>query len=584
MSLSLTQGIGKFIICFCFVWFLTGVADAASLQINPSTAVYGSGQTFSVRVIVNTAGQKINAAEGTVTFNPSQLSVVSVSKGSMFTLWTAEPSFSNVQGTISFSGGNPTGYTGEAGTILTITFRATGSGSARVSLRDGSVLAADGRGTNILTSMQAGTFTITSQSITPEPERIIEYVPPANTPSAPTVTSSSHTDESVWYKTNSATLSWSVPAGVTGVRTLLSDSPSAVPTKVYDTPISSLVLDDLPNGTSYFHIQFRNAEGWGKVTTFRLNVDTEAPTDFTLALPEGADFSNPQQTLTYTVTETVSSVKRFIIQIDGGAGIEYLVPPESGNTIVLPTLTPGYHSIIVEAFDSAGNSAIDAISVTITAFEKPTFTEFPDQIGPTVIPVFRGQTRPLSQVEVTLARLGASALGVSDREVYTVASDESGQFTFIPANRLAVGVYEISAVARASDGAQSEISDPRRLVVTEPGVVRLGIYALNVLSVVVPLIAMLILLIFLLFFSVSRLRLFRRGVARESAEALAILQREFSSLHQQLYEDEQAIIQERKSGKLTKNEADLLAHLKAALVASEQKVKKEVQDVKRLTE
>ena len=88
------------------------LAEAATLSVSPGTGVYTAGQTFTVRVVVNTAGANINAAEGTLSFKPEELSVVSVAKGSIFNLWTADPSFSNSAGTVTFSGGTPTGYTG----------------------------------------------------------------------------------------------------------------------------------------------------------------------------------------------------------------------------------------------------------------------------------------------------------------------------------------------------------------------------------------------------------------------------------------------------------------------------------------
>ena len=61
-------------------------AEAATLSLSPNTGVYTSGQTFSVSVRINTEGKPINAAEGTLSFNPSLMSVVSVAKGSLFNL------------------------------------------------------------------------------------------------------------------------------------------------------------------------------------------------------------------------------------------------------------------------------------------------------------------------------------------------------------------------------------------------------------------------------------------------------------------------------------------------------------------
>jgi hypothetical protein len=140
------------------LWCMTvSLAEAATLSLTPGTGVYQSNTTFSARVVVNTQGQAINAADATLSFNPSQLAVVSVNRvGSIFNLWVTEPTYSNSAGTITFSGGLPSGYTGSAGTVMNVTFRAVGSGSARVNFSSGSVLANDGRGTNVLNTMNGG--------------------------------------------------------------------------------------------------------------------------------------------------------------------------------------------------------------------------------------------------------------------------------------------------------------------------------------------------------------------------------------------------------------------------------------------
>ena len=553
-------------------------AMAATLSASPSTGVYSSGQTFTVSIVINTQGQAINAAEGTISYNPKELSIVSVNKGSLFNLWTAEPSFSNSAGTISFSGGNPTGYKGAAGTALSITFRAVGSGPAKLTFTSGAILAADGKGTNVLTSMGSGNYTISAQAATPSPEVIIEYVPPANTPAAPIVTSVTHPDKEAWYKAKSAELAWSLPSGVTGVRTLLDSAPTSIPTRVYENPVSKLTLDDLAEGVSFFHIQFRNQDGWGKVSHYRLAIDSIAPANFVVSSPEGADLSKPVQTLSYSSDAGGSPIKRFMVQIDGAEAKEY-IDTENTGTIVLPTLTPGYHTIIVEGFDAAGNSALATASLTITSFEKPVFTEYPDSIGTNVIPVIKGETRPRSKVLVTFSQVGLGVSSVDAQKTYEIASDEQGHFSVIPDGRLATGVYELTAVSIDENGAQSEPSDVIRMVVEEPGYVRIGSFAVSLLSILIPLLALAGLLLFTTMFIINRTRNLKRGVARESKEAEHILVREFRELRTLLEAEREVLASSRKGGKLTKSEEELIEEFGHALTESERRVRKEIEDV-----
>ncbi|MCA9357229.1 hypothetical protein H6784_00510 [Candidatus Nomurabacteria bacterium] len=546
------------------------------MSLSPNTGVYSTNGTFSVKVQVNTGGQAINAAEGTLSFNPRELSVVSVNRtGSIFNLWVAEPTFSNSAGTINFSGGLPSGYSSAVGNIMNITFRAAGAGTARVSFTNGSVLANDGRGTNVLTAMNGGTYTIQAQSEAPKAE-VIEYVAPANTPAAPIVNSKTHGDQKAWYKSKEAILSWTLPSGVTAVRTLLDESLTTVPTKVYENPISTITLSDLPDGESYFHVQFKNADGWGKVTHYRLAVDSERPTSIEISQASGYDLGNPNQILSVKVEDETSEVKRYKVKLDTDEPFEYI--DETGSsTIPLPALNPGYHNAFIEAFDEAGNSITGAFSFTIEAFSKPIFTDYPSEINEEVIPVIKGLTRPNAKIEVFVRRVG------SEPNSYNISSNDAGEFVFIPEGTFQTGVYELSAQATDEYGALSDVSEVIKIAVQQPGYLRVGSMIVDALSVVIPLIVLVLFLIVGTWYLIAYLGRFRRRVRVESFEALEILHREFSSLQKTLRDQELVMIESRKTKKLTKAESDMIGVLDNALLAAQSKVEKEIEDVTELT-
>lgn len=559
-------------------------AHAATLSVSPNTGVYTAGQTFSARVVVNTGSDSINAADGTLSFNPKEITVVSISKGSIFSLWTAEPSFSNSAGTITFSGGSPSGYKGSGGTIITITFRAASAGSPKVSFSSGSVLAADGRGTNVLTAMNGGSFTIAAAGAGTAPEaEVIEYVPPANTPGTPVIESSTHADQELWYKEKTAELSWSLPSDVTSVRTLLDENPGSIPTRVYDTPIRSISLSDLDEGVQYFHIQFRNADGWGRVAHYRLAVDSTKPERFDIALQENADMSNPVQTLMLSAADASSKVKRFLVQLDGGDPYEFI--DETGSsTLTLPPLEPGHHTVIIEAFDEAQNSIISTFSFSILAFDKPQFTEYPAEINEQVIPVIKGITRPNATVEVTLTQMGLGVSSASASKIYEVISGEDGMFAFIPDGRLSLGVYELTAVAIDQYGAKSDVSDAIRIAVQQPGYIQIGSLMVSILSVLIPLAALCAVLVFGSWILIVRMRSLKKGVSREAKEALAIVASEFAALQKMLDEQKDTLASSRKTKKLTKAEAALIDMLSNSLRSAQERMTKEVADVEDVVE
>lgn len=550
---------------------------AATMSISPNTGVYVAGKTFTVRVVVNTEVKPVNAAEGTIKFNPQELTVVSIDKSSsIFNLWVTEPTFSNSAGTITFSGGMPSGYTGSAGTIFNVTFRTTSASTARVSMTSGSVLANDGMGTNVLSGMNGGTFTIQAPTSQPAAE-IVEYVAPANTPNAPVIQSSTHKDEASWSNQKNATLSWNLPNGITAVRTSLDNSKSSIPTKVYDNPINNITLNDLSEGVSYFHIQFKNADGWGKVSHYRLGVDSQKPTSFVITQSNENDFTNPVQTLKLDAKDDTSGVNLYKIKIDNEEPYEYVDEKNKG-LVQLPSLLPGYHSVIIEAFDSAGNSIIASHSFTILAFDRPTFTEYPREISEEVIPVIKGLTRPDSQVEVSVHKIGTEPTN------YVLKSDKDGVFILIPEGKFTNGVYELSARATDQFGAKSEVSEIIRIAVQQPGYVRIGTFLVNLLSVVIPLIAMSALLLLFVWFLIMRMKGFKKKVFKESSEALSILNREFTLLYEILQTHETNILNSRKTKKLTRAEEDLMTAMKSALNSAQFNVEKEISDVEEMVQ
>ena len=283
-----------------------------------------------------------------------------------------------------------------------------------------------------------------------------------------------------------------------------------------------------------------------------------------------------KQELVVSVEDEGSEVNRFMVRIDADEPFEY-VRENGSSTIPLPDLEPGYHTVVIEAFDQAGNSIVGTISFSILAFDRPEFTEYPTQIGEEVIPVIKGLTRPNSTVEIYLERLG------SEPRTYSIESGDDGVFTFIPESRLTSGVYELSAKAIDQYGAHSELSDIVRIAVQQPGFVRIGSLLVSYLSVVIPLMGLLVLLGISLWYLVIYLRRFRKRVQVESFEALEIVKREFATLRNGLDEQEIALASTRKTKKLTKAETAMMEFMRTALDEAETKVEKEVEDVTALT-
>ncbi|MES2225177.1 MAG: cohesin domain-containing protein [Patescibacteria group bacterium] len=166
-----------FAIVFLLACSFATYAHAATLGINPGSDTFSEGKTFSVRVVVGSGGQSVNAVSGKLLFSTDTLSLTKVSKSGIVTLWAQEPSYSNAAGTVSFQGVILNGYSGASGTVLTLTFRAKSAGTASITFSpaNSSVLLNDGQGTDVLSGTSGASYTITKAAVKE----------PAETPEAP---------------------------------------------------------------------------------------------------------------------------------------------------------------------------------------------------------------------------------------------------------------------------------------------------------------------------------------------------------------------------------------------------------------
>lgn len=137
------------------------LTQAASLLVTPQAGSFTVESVFSVNIIVNSSDAAFNAVSGKLSFPSDLVEVVSVSKSqSIVSLWVQEPNFSNTAGSVSFEGVvlNP-GYKGSAGKILTVNFRVKKNGDAKLTFLNGEILANDGVGTSILSSLGKASYT-----------------------------------------------------------------------------------------------------------------------------------------------------------------------------------------------------------------------------------------------------------------------------------------------------------------------------------------------------------------------------------------------------------------------------------------
>lgn len=566
-------------ILILFFAVIPEVNAAASLYLSPSTGTYTVDKTFSIEVKANTGGEAINAAEGSIVFDPDELQVVSIAKtGSIFTLWTKEPTFSNSSGSIEFGGGLPNpGFSGSAGMVITITFkamRATTTTTTTISFSSGAALANDGQGTNILKSMGNGSYIISPKGITPAvpttpPAPTVPLVPPIGaTPSAPIII---EPPAEKWISDSSPTITWDLPSDITGVSLRLDKNSVGDPGPLSDGLINSKQYAGLEDGIWHLHIKFRNQYGWGQITHHKISIDTVPPKPFEIAADNEGDSTNPAPILKFETKDELSGIDFYDLTIDGREGLK-VTPQDLKEPARTPVLPPGEYALVVKANDRAGNFSLASKKIVIEAIEPPIISEFPRRLALGESLTIKGTALPNSTVSV-YAQKDEERVQKKD-----VKADSEGNWIFTYDKRASKGIYTVWLEATDARGAKSNPTDKITLAVELPTLLRFGKIAIDYLTVVITLLVLIGVAIMMAFYAWFRIGEWRKRLRKETRETEESVHKAFGALKEEVGDQVEKL--DSKPG-LSKSEKEVRDKLKEALDVSEEFITKEVKDVEK---
>ncbi len=327
-------------------------AASASYYFSPSSVNINVGQSATVSLYIST-DSAANSGSGTIVLPASYADATSISKsGSIFTLWTTEPSISG--SSISFGGGlaNP-GYTGSSGKVLSFTVKGKAEGTGLITLNSGQILANDGKGTNIFSGASNATVNIT------------------RTVSGAAIASETHPEQSRWYSNPDVKLSWSSPSGVSSYSYTLS-KPGADTVSRDNIKDNSTEFKALADGVWTFKLTTKYSDGKTAQSTFTIQIDTVAPTKPTTSLTV-RDAKDQYPKFEMSSTDETSGIDYYEITIDNGEPIR-----ATDNPYTMPKQLPGNHNYKVIAVDKAGNrSEADSGTLFIEGVPGPTITSSP---------------------------------------------------------------------------------------------------------------------------------------------------------------------------------------------------------------
>lgn len=574
------------IISIVVLVFMPMVTHAASFFFSPSSLSKQVAQTFVVDVFVASADQSTNAVSGVISFPKQLVQVVSLSQsGSVISLWVQPPSFSNTDGTIRFEGisFNP-GFTGTSGKLFSITLKGTAEGLAGMSFSSASALANDGLGTQILKGTGTGSFRIvgtpkptdpTTPSVKPtEPTPVNQPPQVVSGGVSPVLTSPTHPNPQQWYASNDVVVNWEAPKGVTDVRVLFDAVPDSTPTVIYGASVTERVMSDVADGVWYFHAQFKTAAGWGPVAHFPVQIDTVPPQPFTISFPhEQEDPTDPRPIALFNTPDLLSGISHYEIKI--GNEDFYKVDPREieSNPYSLPTQQPGKATIVVRAFDQAGNVMTSAEDFSVAALPAPNLSNYPTEIETGDILIVNGESFPSSNIEVALSSENGKTVTIEER------TNSLGNFRIIWPKELSVGVYQLQVIAIDDRGAKSLPSERITIVVKEPVFLTLGSRAITFVSFIFFCVIVGLGILAISFKGWYALLRLRRRLQKEISQVDDAVSESFQSLHTTMYESISLLEQAHDKRRLTKEEKNILNTLKAEVDRTEKFTKKKIHDI-----
>lgn len=541
---------------------LGGKADAAVLHMRPSQTNVAVGNITNVQVTVDTLGKVINNAESAIQFPTDLLEVVSIDQtSSIFSLWVENPSFSNTAGQITFNGGVPNpGFQGGNGKVISVIFRAKKAGTASVIFLNSAIRENDGLGTDILSGKTGSEITIRSPKVKPIED------------SSFVMTSPSHPNQNKWYSKDDIKMTWTLPKRATAVKTLLGAYKDSKPTVYYDTPITKKDMEDMEDGTWYFHANYLADNVWSKTQHYKLQIDTTDPTDVSVR-SEKDDAG--KVTLYMNAGDSLSGIDHFTVTANGDKPIIVKSNVNGEASVEVPFVRAGEHVLNISAYDKAGNKAETEITITVDSTPELKIDSYPSIIKVNEsIEISGTAPYPYASLRVSLKNNDDVV------HVYKLKSNSYSKFNFISQPIQTEGPYTLW-VDMLKDNEEISLSSQKVVITAEtPLLLQIGSYTIGLMKILIPALLLLILFIALLLYGWLKLFSLYRKVRKESREAEQVSERTFKVLRKGV--DKHIKQLKKAKRKLTSEEMEFLQEFSEKLEEADRVVTKEIRDISQL--
>lgn len=322
----------------------------STMNFEPEFGTIPLGSETRIAIKIRTGGESINVANATITWDPSLASVSEVNMDRSFCdqQLMIQRDIDNNAGKVTITCGIPGGTNaGDVGSELemaelAITPKRQGSFSMHFDDQT-SVLASDGLGTNVLRETTDGFYDV--------------YAPSAQASTTLEIASLSHPNSARWYSDRTIDTLF-FPHG-TPMRYIIATSSTAVVPTTAPTATDEAHITAPGDGVFYIIAESTDPSRPSRAT-YRVLIDSTPPATPTIHARTMTPRTNEPDQFDFASTDATSGLQPiFYLQLDGG--IFWPV----GTSFYIPFQHTGDHTIVVRAFDRAGNYS-DA-SLTLSA-------------------------------------------------------------------------------------------------------------------------------------------------------------------------------------------------------------------------
>ena len=473
-------------------------AASASYYISPASGSYTVGDTITASLMIDSGGQAINAGEGSVSYPTDTLEFQSVStSGSIFNFWTSGPISSNTSA--SFGGGlsNP-GYSGAAGKILTITWKAKSTGSATISVFGSKILANDGVGTNVYGSSSGASFIIDVTTSTTAPITEPTVKKPAT---SITVSSITHPDQKKWYAVKDVTVSWKGGSDINGYKFSFDQNSSGDPSSSATSSLTKTNYNGTADGVWYFHIRGITATSTTGITHFKVQLDTTPPDAFEVTTTRKGGSTDPSPAVTFEAKDASSGIDRYEVKLNS----DQWTVIKSGDR--LPKQRPGGYTLTIRAIDKAGNTRESSARYNIEGIAPLTILAW-DRVVSLLTPVkFTGRSLPDDTIFIYLNSKEVDHFLAKDKQIsnndvlyrkYAMAGSANEIIWKYEYDKpLYPGTYAFQFSRTDASGAESALVNALNIIINGSEI-RLGQYNINTTYVIIALVLVSLILLLIL--------------------------------------------------------------------------------------